>query len=439
MFTKRDSSSHLVGDVMSAWNAFRYTGPIKVARAHGCRVWAEDGREMLDWIMGWGSLLLGHTPSFANVAMREAEESGFGFQYETSDNERLAARLASLIPGAERTRFANSGTEATLHALRVARFVTGRRKILKFEGHFHGLNDYLLFGVDGGTRLGESMDGGTIEPVSGSRGLPEDALKDLIVVVPFNDVSAVERAFELNRGELAAVIAEPVSLNIGCVYPQPGFLEFLREKCDAEGSLLIFDEILTNFRLGPSGAQGAFGVTPDLTCLGKALGCGFPVAALCGLSSHMDVLSPVGGVEMAGTNTGRRLSILGALHAIEAMVAQEAWRQVQVLQDIFVDGAREIFARHGVPAHVQGAGGRIGVHIGLDRQPENFRDIARAWNRDYHVKCYMACVDADLFGFLLPLGPCPEPVTLSTAHTAADIHETLNRLESILKALPYAR
>lgn len=421
---------------MSAWNAFRCSGPVKVSHARGSRVWTEDGREMLDWIMGWGSLLLGHTPPFARAAMQEANEDGFGFQYETSDNERLAARLATLIPSAERTRFANSGTEATLHALRVARFVTGRRKILKFEGHFHGVNDYLLFGVDGGTRLGETMAGGTIEPVAGSRGLPEDALRNLVVVVPFNDASAVECAFAQNRGEIAAVIVEPVSLNIGCVYPRPGFLKLLREKCDAEGSLLIFDEILTNFRLGPSGAQGAFGVVPDLTCLGKALGCGFPVAALCGLSSHMDVLSPVGGVEMAGTNTGRRLSILGALHAIEAMVAQEAWRSVQVLQDIFVDGAREIFARHGVPVYVQGAGGRIGVHIGLDRQPQNFRDVTAKWNRDYHVKCYMACVHADLFGFLLPLGPCPEPVTLSAAHTAADIQETLNRLESVLKTLP---
>jgi len=369
--------------------------------------------------------------------MREAEECGFGFQYETSDNERLAARLATLIPSAERTRFANSGTEATLHALRVSRFVTGRKKIIKFEGHFHGLNDYLLFGVDGSPRLGETMAGGTIEPVAGSRGLPRDELKSLLVVVPFNDVSAVERAFALNRGEIAAVIAEPVSLNIGCVYPRAGFLKFLREKCDAEGSLLIFDEILTNFRLGPSGAQGLFGVTPDLTCLGKALGCGFPVAALCGLASHMDVLSPVGGVEMAGTNTGRRLSILGASHAIEAMVSQKVWRSVQVLQDLFVDGAREIFARHGVPAYIQGAGGRIGVHIGLERQPHTFRDVAERWNRDYHVKCYLACAKADLFGFLLPLGPCPEPVTLSAAHTAADVHDTLDRLESALKTLPH--
>lgn len=209
---------------MSAWNALRCSGPVKVSRARGSRVWTEDGREMLDWIMGWGSLLLGHTPPFARAAMQKANEDGFGFQYETSDNERLAARLATPIPSAERTRFANSGTEATLHALRVARFVTGRRKVLKFEGHFHGFNDYLLFGVDGGSRLGETMASGTIEPVAGSRGLPKDALKNLVVVVPFNDESAVECAFAQNRGEIAAVIVEPVSLNIGCIYPRPGFL-----------------------------------------------------------------------------------------------------------------------------------------------------------------------------------------------------------------------
>lgn len=434
------AKSHLVGDVMSSWNSFRHTGPIRVRRAAGARVWDEAGQERIDWIMGWGSLILGHTPSFAGEAVAAALNLGFGCQYETEDNHRLANAVFEAFPSADCLRLANSGTEATLHAIRISRAVTGRRKILKFEGHFHGLNDYLLFGVDGSVRMGAEYESGLIEPVEGSRGLPVSDLMELVIVVPFNNIAAVEEAFRLHGNDIAAVILEPISLNTGCVFPNQGFLQFLRNVCDRQGSLLIFDEILTGFRVGPGGAQGMYGVAPDLTCLGKGLGCGFPVAAVCGRRDHMESLSPIGTVEMAGTNTGRRLAVIGTLAAIDAMRAQRAWEVLQRLNDRFVAGAREVFARASVPCVIQGAGGRIGVHIGLEEAPTSFRDITNKWNRAFHVECYMKATEKyGFYGFLLPLGPCPEPVTLSAAHTDADIDETLNRLEALLRETPYVQ
>ncbi len=432
------AQAHLVGTVISAWNFFQVSGRTVIERADGCRVWDNRGRERIDWIMGWGSLVLGHKPQAVYRGIAQAQELGYGFMYESPRNGELAQAVAAMIPCAEKMRLANSGTEATLHAIRVARAATGRRLILKFEGHFHGLNDYLLYGVDGGKNLGPVRDDGLIEPMPGSLGLPDSSLAPLVLVAPFNDADTVVRAFERYGSEIAGVIVEPVALNIGCVAPQPGFLELLRALTKTYGALLIFDEVLTGFRLGPGGAQGRFGVIPDLACLGKAFGCGMPVAALCGRAGYMDLLAPRGGVEMAGTNTGRHMTVCGTLAAVEEMRRVEVWHRLGALNDTFSRGCREIFARHGVPAHVEGFGGRIGIHIGSERQPRNFRDVAASWNRDYHVALYRRChEEKDLFGFLLPLGPCPEAATLSAAHSEADLDETLNRLEDCVRREPY--
>ncbi|HXT68704.1 MAG TPA: aspartate aminotransferase family protein [Vicinamibacterales bacterium] len=429
---------HLVGAVVSSWNRFQVSGRTVITHGDGCRVWDVDGHECIDWIMGWGSLVLGHRPSAVYEGLDEAKRVGFGYMYESPRTGLLARRLSELIPCAERMRLANSGTEATLHAIRIARAVTGRHRILKFEGHFHGLNDYLLFGVDGGKRLGEIGPDGLVEPVQGSGGLPVQALSSLVLVAPFNNLDVLESAFRRYGGEIAAVIMEPVALNAGCIAPDPGFLDAVRRMTRDAGSLLIFDEVLTGFRVARGGAQEYFGVRPDLACFGKALGCGVPVAAVCGTAELMDVLTPVGDVEMAGTNTGRQLAVSGSLAALQAMEATGAWNRLREANDRFVGGCRELMQRYGVPAHVEGFGGRIGIHIGSEERPRNFRDVVRLWNRNYHVALYRQLHDArNLFGFLLALGPCPEAVTLSAVHTDDDLDETLARLETALKNCPY--
>ena len=259
-----------------------------------------------------------------------------------------------------------------------------------------------------------------------------------MVVVPFNDLEAVSSAFRQHGRELAAVIVEPVALNIGCVYPEPGFLEGLRDICTEHGALLIFDEILTGFRGALGGAQEIFGVSPDLSCMGKALGCGAPVAALGGARQYMEALSPVGRLDMAGTNTGRRMTTVATLAALRTLQEADAATVLRRSNDYFVSGVRRVLSERGVPAYVEGFGGRIGIHIGSEQRPRNYREVVQFWNGGYHRDCYrLAHEKHGLFGFLLPLTICPEPVTLSVAHDRATLDETLNRLADIVDAIPY--
>ena len=431
---------YLVGGVTSGWNSYQVTGRTLVDRARGARVWDVAGTEYIDWIMGWGSLLLGHDPAPVLEAIRGSFDGGFGFQYETEAHGRLAQKICEMVPCAEKVRLANSGTEATLHALRVARRATGRRRIVKFEGHFHGLNDYLLYGVDCGPECGGLRPDGTYEPVAGSQGLPDESLAELVLVLPWNDVDALEEVFRRYGDDVAGVILKPIALNVGCIAPDPGFLAALRAICDRHGALLVFDEILTGFRVAPGGAGELYGVRPDLVCLGKAMGCGMPVAALAGRRDYMELLTPVGRVEMAGTNTGRRMTVLGTLAALEAMSTPGFHDRLRMLNDRAVVGLRELLARYRVPAYVEGWGGRIGVFLGIEERPRTFRDITRSWNREFHVACYReAYYRQGLYGFLLPLTTCPEPVTLSMAHGTELVDETLGRFEAILQAVPYSR
>lgn len=436
---KNISQSYLVGGVTSGWNEFCESGHTTVKRSRDAKIWDAADREYIDWIMGWGSLLLGHNPQPVFDAIYEAINLGFGFQYETSTHEELAGEICRAVPGAEKVRLANTGSEATLHALRVARQVTGRSKIVKFEGHFHGLNDYLLYGVDCSPFFGEySEKTGSISPVSGSAGLPDASLQELIIVVPFNDLNALQSVFEREGKNIAGVILEPIALNIGCIAPDEGFLQGLREICDTYSSLLIYDEVLTGFRVARGGAGELFGVIPDLVCLGKALGCGMPVAALAGKREYMEVLTPKGEVQMAGTNTGRHMTVRGTLAAVKAMGEPDFYRKLQALNDRMVSGSQVLFEKYNVPAYVEGYGGRIGIFLGSETRPRNFREVVKIWNRDFHVACYRkAYYEKGLFGFLLPLGVCPEPITLSAVHTPQLIDETLNRLEDILKEVPY--
>jgi glutamate-1-semialdehyde 2,1-aminomutase len=268
----------LVGGVSSSWNHYLGVGRFPIGSAAGAHVIDTDGVTRVDWLVGWGSLLLGHQPSGITNAMTAAFDTGFGMQYETDRHLDLAEIICDAVPCADAVRFCNSGSEATNYALRIARAATGRSVVAKFEGHFHGNTDYLLFGVDG-FPPGVVRDDGTIEPRAGTAGLASQDLAGLIKVLPFNDLDAVTAAFEAHGDSLAALILEPVSLNIGCVFPKPGFLEGLRELCDRFGVVLIFDEVLTGFRGAWGGAQETLGVLPDLACYAKALGCGSPLDA----------------------------------------------------------------------------------------------------------------------------------------------------------------
>jgi glutamate-1-semialdehyde 2,1-aminomutase len=434
----RRATESLAGGVSAGWNAFAESGPRFISRAEGSHLWDVDGNEYIDYVVGWGSLILGHQPPAVRVAVEAAFDEGFGFQYETEANISLSELLVSLVPSAERVRFANSGLEATMYAVRLARAATGRDKVLKFEGHFHGLHDGLLWDTDTAPRLGAIGPDGIVESVPGSAGIP-DILGSLVVTVPFNDVDAFDFAIRQHGSSIAAVILEPISLNVGCIPPDPGFLEHLREVTEREGIVLIFDEVLTGFRVALGGAQAMSGVTPDLTCLSKAFSGGMPVAALVGRADLMALLTPSGDCEMSGTNTARHFAVLGTLANLAALQRPGTYDRLQTLNDALTTGLSEIFDRRGVPAKVLGYGGRIGIYLGMEKQPRSLRDIVDQWDREYHMACYRAIADSGLYGFFLPLSCAPEAVTLCLAHTEADIAETLDRVDSVVASLPYRR
>jgi len=295
--------------------------PLFMTQAQGSRIRDVDGNEFVDFHSSFGAVLLGHNDARVNTAARRAmDEHGVSFSAANPLEVELAERLVGMIPSADQVVFACTGTEATFHAIRLARAFTGRERILKFEGNYHGWHDYVAWSHHFATE-----DDGEPTPVAASAGIPA-AVRDLVVVREYNDAEGVRETLRREGDTIAAVILEPVFHNAGVVLPDPGFLETLREACTEAGTLLIFDEIITGFRHGPGGAQERFGVTPDLTTLGKAIANGFPISVLCGRGDIMDRLGPKGDVLFAGTFAGHTLDVAVALE-VTGIVQERAIHQ----------------------------------------------------------------------------------------------------------------
>ncbi len=299
------------GGVNSPARAFRAVGrePVFIARGDGCRLWDVDGNEYVDFVGSWGPLLLGHRHPEVIAALEAALKSGTSFGAPTAAEVEMARLICEIVPSIEMVRLVNSGTEATMSALRVARGYTGRDLAIKFIGNYHGHVDSLLVKAGSGlATLG----------ISDSAGVP-DGFAATTLPMPFNDASAAAEAFAIHGDRLAAVIIEPVAGNMGCVPPRPGFLESLRELCTANGTVLIFDEVMTGFRVALGGAQALYGVTPDMTTLGKVIGGGLPIGAFGGRREIMEHVAPLGAVYQGGTLSGNPLAVAGGLAMLRAL------------------------------------------------------------------------------------------------------------------------
>ena len=299
------------GGVNSPVRAFKAVGgtPLFIRKAEGSRIWDADGRPYIDYVGSWGPMILGHAHPEVVEAVRQAALRGTSYGAPCAGEVELAERVTRLVPSVEKVRFVCSGTEATMSALRLARGFTGRRKILKFEGCYHGHADSLLVAAGSGlATLG----------IPGSPGVPEGTVADTLTA-PFNDLAAVEQAAAAHGADLAAVIVEPVAGNMGLVAPRDGYLEGLREITRRAGALLIFDEVMTGFRLASGGAQKLYGVVPDLTCLGKIIGGGLPVGAYGGRADVMDHVAPLGPVYQAGTLSGNPLAMAAGCATLDAL------------------------------------------------------------------------------------------------------------------------
>jgi glutamate-1-semialdehyde 2,1-aminomutase len=346
------------GGVNSPVRAFGAVGgtPPFIVRGEGARVFDADGNVYLDYVQSWGATILGHAHPRVVEAISAAAAMGTSFGAPTPGEVELAERLTAAMPSIDKVRLVSSGTEATMSAVRLARGFTGRSKIVKFAGCYHGHADGLL------ARAGSGV---STFGIPDSPGVTGSQAADTIVC-EFNDLVAVELAFDAARGEIAAVIIEPVAANMGVVPPAPGFLDGLRKTTEAHGALLILDEVITGFRVGPGGAQQRLGVVPDLTCLGKIIGGGLPVGAFGGRADLMASLAPEGPVYQAGTLSGNPLAVAAGLATLEALEADPPYERLERLAGDLVDGLREAANGAGVPVTINREGSLFSVFFTAD-------------------------------------------------------------------------
>jgi len=403
--------SLMPGGVNSPVRAFRAVGgdPVFIARGKGSCIADVEGRNYIDYVLSWGPLIVGHCHPEVVEALARAIETGTSFGACTPAEVELAERIREAYPSIERVRLVNSGTEATLSALRVARAATGRDKILKFEGCYHGHGDSLLVKAGSGVATLGLPD---------SPGVPR-ALAELTITVPFNDAAALEEAFRIHDHQLAAVIVEPVVGNSGCLPPQAGFLEKLRRLTTGQGTVLILDEVMTGFRVAYGGAQELFGIQPDLTTLGKIIGGGLPVGAYGGKASLMDWVAPAGPVYQAGTLSGNPLAVAAGLRTLEILRRPGTYERLEMISNRLASGLAAAAATAGVPLTVN----RVGSMFTCFFTRNAVTDYASAKKSDTgrFARFFRALLER---GVYFPPSQF-EAAFVSTAHSEADVTVTL--------------
>lgn len=408
------------GGVNSPVRAFKSVGmnPIFMQSGKGSKIYDIDGNEYIDYVLSWGPLILGHADDRVVSKLKEVAENGTSFGAPTLLESELARLVIERVPSIEMVRMVNSGTEATMSALRLARGYTGRNKILKFEGCYHGHGDSLLIKAGSGVATLGLPD---------SPGVPESVAQQTITV-PYNDIESVRYAFEQYGTDIAAIIVEPVSGNMGVVPPKDDFLTNLREITEEHGSLLIFDEVMTGFRVGYESAQGHFGVTPDITCLGKVIGGGLPVGAYGGKREIMERVAPVGDIYQAGTLSGNPLAMTAGLETLKAMT-KEAYEQLNTKVDQLVQGYKEAAEKHGIGLQINRVGSMVGVFF--NSEPVINYETASSSDTDLFAQYYRSMAEQGIF---LPPSQF-EGLFVSAAHTDEDIRQTIEAVNHAFQNL----
>jgi glutamate-1-semialdehyde 2,1-aminomutase len=415
------AQKRIPGGVNSPVRAFRHVGtePFFVERAEGARIWDVDGNKYIDYVGSWGPAILGHAPEMVIDAVSETASRGLSFGIPNPLEVDLATFICNWMPSIEKVRMVNSGTEATMSCIRLARAFTGRDKIIKFDGCYHGHVDALLV---------KSGSGALTHGQPNSAGVPQ-AFVDLTISLPFNDVDLVRKALRQNRNQIAAVILEPIPGNAGLYFPQENFLSILREECTSHGALLVFDEVMTGFRVARGGAQEIYGIKPDLTALGKIIGGGLPVGAFGGRAEIMDQLSPDGPVYQAGTLSGNPLAMAAGLAQLRELERINGWKLLEELGAQFEQLARAAIAhtKIGITFH------RIGSMFCLFFAAGPIVDLTSAKRSDLKIfaKFFHACLKRGVY-----FAPSQfETGFISTAHTRENIECTGAAMREALETL----
>ncbi|MBO6558395.1 MAG: glutamate-1-semialdehyde 2,1-aminomutase [Pseudomonadales bacterium] len=417
-----DARKHIPGGVNSPVRAFARVGgqPLFIKSGEGAYLTDEDGNRYVDYIGSWGPMILGHAHPQVVKSVKEVMESGLSFGAPTEIETRVAEKIINMLPAMEQVRMVNSGTEATMSAIRVARGFTGRDTIVKFEGCYHGHSDSLLVKAGSGAlTLGEPD----------SLGVPASFAQHTLTL-EYNNAEQVKELFAEKGSEIAAIIIEPIAGNMGCVPPVSGFLETLREVCDESGALLIFDEVMTGFRVARGSAQGHYGIKPDMTTLGKIIGGGMPVGAFGGRSDVMSVVAPLGGVYQAGTLSGNPIAMQAGLSTLELIDSNDFFEELEQKSEQLVSGMQQLADEAGIPFSTNRVGSMFGFFFTSASPVTTFNQVMAADSNMFN----------DFFHAMLKggvnLAPSPfESGFISAAHGSKEIDATLEAAEAAFKVL----
>ncbi len=417
------AQKHIPGGVNSPVRAFKGVGgePIFFKRADGAYTWSESDKKYIDYVASWGPMVAGHAHPAVIKAVQETAANGLSFGAPTVLETIMADRLCELVPSMDMVRMVSSGTEATMSAIRLARGYTGRDKIVKFEGCYHGHSDSLLVKAGSGAlTLG----------VPSSPGVPA-ALAEHTVTLPYNDIAAVKEAFNHIGGQIACIIVEPVAGNMNCIPPVPGFLEGLREVCDEYGSVLIFDEVMTGFRVALGGAQAHYGIRPDMTTLGKVVGGGMPVGAFGGKRAIMEHLAPLGPVYQAGTLSGNPVAMAAGLATLKLASAPGFYDGISAKVEKLVDGILAEANKAGIPMSENHVGGMFGLFFTEEAKITSFGQAVEKCSADRFKLFFHGMLNEGVY-----LAPSAfEAGFVSSAHTDADIDATIAAAAKVLATL----
>ncbi|TWV80920.1 glutamate-1-semialdehyde 2,1-aminomutase [Moraxella sp. VT-16-12] len=412
---------HIAGGVNSPVRAFAGVGgtPVFISRAAGSKMYDTTGRAYIDYVGSWGPMILGHTHPKVIAAVKAAADDGLSFGAPTPSETTMADIIADIVPSVELLRMTSSGTEATMSAIRLARGYTGRDKIVKFEGCYHGHSDSLL--VKAGSGM---LDIG--EPTS--QGVPADFAKHTLTL-PYNDVSALQAAFEKFGSEIACVIVEPIAGNMNMIIPSQHFHDTLRQLCTDNGAVLIFDEVMTGFRVGLGGAQAYFNITPDLTTFGKIIGAGLPVGAFGGKREIMECIAPLGGVYQAGTLSGNPLAMRAGKAMFDELTVEGFYEALSAKTAKLVQGLQALADKHGVDFATCHLGGMFGLFF-AKTLPQNFGEVSQADSQKF-AKFFHGMLDRGIY-----LAPSAfEAAFMSIMHSDEDIQKTLLAADEVFGEL----
>lgn len=416
------AQQHIPGGVNSPVRAFKGVGgdPVFFNHAKGAYVFDEDGKQYIDYVGSWGPMIVGHAHNEVLATVQETMQKGLSFGAPTELETKMADKVCQLVPSIDMVRMVSSGTEATMSALRLARGFTGRDKIVKFEGCYHGHSDSLLVKAGSGAlTLG----------VPTSPGVPA-SLAEHTLTLTYNDAQRVRDTFEKMGDEIACIIVEPVAGNMNCIPPVEGFLETLREVCDQHGSVLILDEVMTGFRVSLGGAQGHYGITPDLTTLGKVIGGGMPVGAFGGKKEIMQQIAPLGPVYQAGTLSGNPVAMAAGLKTLELISQPDFFEILSDKTMALAEGLRIHAERAGVPLTTNEVGGMFGFFFTEEQKVTGFDQVSQCDQQSFK-KFYHGMLDEGIY-----LAPSSyEAGFVSSMHTDEDIATTLDAAEKVMKTL----